>query len=318
MQTSFIPAWWLKNPHLQTLWASLMPRNLPGKVRFERIELLDGDFLDLTWVGDKTPDAPLVLILHGLNGSLRSTYVQGILQTIVAHKWRGVLMHFRGCSGEINRLAKSYHAGETGDLDYVVKEIVHREPQTPLFIVGYSLGGNVLLKWLGEDTCYKPVQAAVAVSVPFELNKSVERLNRGFSKLYQQYLIQGLISFHRQKFTQMSQPFDFGEIDKLQNFWDFDNAITAPLHGFKSAEDYYNQSSSRQYLANIQIPTLILQAKDDPFTTLNAIPTPEEMSSTVSLEVTEQGGHVGFVSGVYPWRPVYWLDQRILHFLKNH
>lgn len=318
MQNPFKPAWWLPGPHLQTLWAALVRRKIQLPIHPERLELPDGDFLDLAWVGNGS--GPRVLILHGLNGNIDSPYARGILQAILKQGWRGVFMHFRGCSSEPNRLARSYHSGETSDLQTVISELIRREPSSPLFAVGYSLGGNVLLKWLGEmgeSGQENPIQAAVAVSIPFELAKTAEHLKKGFSRVYQWRLLRELSAYHNRKFKHIPAPVSFGDVTKLHTFWEFDNAVTAPLHGFKNANDYYEKSSSRQYLSKIKIPTLILHARNDPFTTLSALPEAHEVSKTVSLEFCQEGGHVGFVSGKYPWKPVYWLEDRIMIYLEN-
>ncbi len=296
----FKPAWWLPGPHLQTLWPSLIRRKILLDVCSERLELADGDFLDLCWVGKH--QGPIVCVLHGLNGGIESCYVQGILRAINRQGWRGVLMHFRGCSGVPNRLARSYHAGETGDLATVIQELMHREPGVPLAAIGYSLGGNVLLKWLGESGIHNPLKAAVAVSVPFDLAKTADRLKKGFSKIYQWKLLRTL---NRKYCT------------RYRTFWDFDHEVTAPLHGFKSVQHYYKLSSSRQYLGKIQKPTLIVQALNDPFTMESALPRVEEVSDQVILESTKQGGHVGFVAGTYPWKPHYWLEHRIMNYLQE-
>lgn len=314
MDQNFKPAWWLPGPHLQTIWPTLVGRKLHTPVQWERFELPDGDFVDLSWVGQGT--GPIVLVLHGLNGSIHSPYATGLLQAIAKQKWRGVLMHFRGCSGTPNRLARSYHSGETGDLQTVIDALTRREPNTPLFAVGYSLGGNVLLKWLGERE-QNPLQAAVAVSIPFELDKTASRLNKGFSRVYQWQLLRELCNAHQKKFKKIKEPINFGDVYKLRNFWEFDNVVTAPLHGFKNAKDYYDQSSSRQFLCKIKIPTLILHAENDPFTTPYDLPKSHEMPPNVSLELTKTGGHVGFVAGKYPWRPIYWLEHRIIHYFDN-
>lgn len=321
MHNQFKPAWWLRNPHLQTLWAALLRPKIKLSIRSERLELADGDFLDLAWVGGGS--GPRVLILHGLNGSIGSPYARGILQAINNRGWRGVFMHFRGCSGEPNRLAQSYHSGETRDLQAVITELIHREPNSPLFAIGYSLGGNVLLKWLGEigeSGIKNPLKAAVAVSIPFELAKTAEHLKTGFSRLYQWHLLRELSASHHRKFKDLPKLSAINDVDvtQLKTFWEFDNAITAPLHGFKNADDYYEKSSSRQYLAKIKTPTLILHARNDPFTTLNALPEVHEVSKHVSLELSEDGGHVGFVSGKYPWKPIYWLEERIMDYLESY
>jgi predicted alpha/beta-fold hydrolase len=232
--------------------------------------------------------------------------------------WRGVLMHFRGCSGEPNRLPRSYHSGDTADLAAVVETILNREPSTPVAAVGYSLGGNVLLKWLGETGAQNPLITAVAVSVPFDLYSTVQRLQTGFSRVYQRYLLKSLITSAKKKFSLISSPIELQGIEKLNTFHLYDEHVTAPLHGFNSATEYYTKTSSRQFLKTIRIPTLILQAKDDPFLYPQAIPAAEELSPTTILELSDKGGHVGFVSGTLPWQAVYWLEQRIPEFLAEH
>ncbi len=227
-------------------------------------------------------------------------------------------MHFRGCSGEPNRLARSYHSGETGDLATVVATLRHREPDIPLAAVGYSLGGNVLLKWLGESGGDNPLHAAVAVSVPFLLDSAARRLEHGFSRVYQWHLINRMKRAVERKFQCIPSPVDFGDLDAIRTFYAFDDRITAPLHAFQSADDYYARSSSRRYLAGIRKPTLILHARDDVFMDPEAIPGPNELSSTVTLELAEHGGHVGFVGGRWPWRPEYWLETRIPAYLQDY
>ena len=317
---NFQAPYWLLNPHLQTLWGALMRSRPRVNLRAERLELSDGDFLDLVWVG-QTKNTPIVIILHGLNGGVDSGYAMGMLDTLEKQGMRGLLMHFRGCSGEANRLARAYHSGETGDVAQVVSMLQEREPDTPLYAVGYSLGGNVLLKWLGETGNNNPLQAAVAVSVPFELNKAADRLNTGFSRLYQWWLVSGLKKFHQNKFKNRVKGPElkktFQNFHTIRTFWEFDDCITAPLHGFKNAEDYYVQSSSRQYLKSICTPTLIIQAKDDPFLPVSAIPQEHELSPSVTLWLSETGGHVGFVQGKFPWRPEYWLEKNIVKYLKE-
>lgn len=312
---NFQPAWWLANAHAQTVWPTLLRRKINIAVRPERLELPDGDFLDLVWIGKG--DGPIVIVLHGLGGSIHSPYAMGMLQTIAEQGWRGVFIHFRGCSGEPNRLPRSYHSGETGDLQYVITELQTREPHTPLAAIGFSLGGNVLLKWLGETAAQNPLSAAVAVSVPFELHQTSNYLNQGTSRFYQWWLLRQLRIAAQTKFARRDAPFDMRVIAKLNNFWQFDDTVTAPLHGFKNAADYYQQSSSRQFLAAIQVPTLIVHAKDDPFVPSTAIPTQQEISTQVQLQITEKGGHVGFIAGDTPWQPIYWIEQRVAHFLQQ-
>lgn len=314
MDVNFKPAWWLRGPHLQTLWATLLRRKWKLNIHPERLELDDGDFLDLAWVGNG--NGPIVLVLHGLNGNVDSPYANSILHTIQAMQWRGVLMHFRGCSSIPNRLARSYHAGETNDLSTVIKIIRKREPTTPIYLIGYSLGGNVLLKALGEGKINNFITAAVAVSVPFELDKTANYMCYGFRRVYQRHLVRGMIKFFQKKIKHVSTSINLQNLANYSTFWQFDDAITAPLHGFKSAMEYYSQSSCRQYLIQIKTPTLILHAKDDPFTPLDALPEAFELSNLVQFELSANGGHVGFITGKKPWRPVYWLESRIMDYFK--
>lgn len=313
----FKAAWWLFNPHLQTIWPVLIRKFKKLSVERERLELPDGDFLDLDWMG-KDQSGPLVMILHGLEGSTESHYVKGMLNAINACGWRGVVMHFRGCSGEPNRLPRSYHSGETKDLEYVISVLMEREQETPLASIGYSLGGNVLLKWLGETKANNPLKAAIAVSVPFELHKAASRIECGFSRFYQWYFLRCLRERLSAKFTKVPTDVDVNFLNQLQTMREFDDKYTAPLHGFCNVDHYYQVASSRQYLRHIQIPTLIVHAKDDPFMTEDIIPQPEELSSCIELEITNEGGHVGFVSGTYPWKPQYWLEDRVTQYLKDY
>ncbi|OGT38713.1 MAG: alpha/beta hydrolase [Gammaproteobacteria bacterium RIFCSPHIGHO2_12_FULL_37_14] len=314
----FKPAWWLPNSHLQTLWPVICRRNIKNlPIERERLDLPDGDFVDLDWIG-RQQAGPLVLILHGLEGSIDSHYAKGMLKTIYQQSWRGVFMHFRGCSGEPNRLPRSYHSGETGDVEQVIKILLNREPDLAIAVVGFSLGGNVLLKWLGETGINNPLKAAIAISVPFELHKAAARIQKGFSKFYQWYFMKCLRERLSYKFQVKPPHVDPLLIYKVNSMYEFDDKITAPLHGFSGVSEYYSISSSRQYLRNICVPTLILHAKDDPFMTEDTIPAKHELSSLVQLEVTEAGGHVGFVSGKYPWKPEYWLEKRVPGFLEEH
>lgn len=312
----FRPPWWLRSAHLQTIFAPLLRRSPALPLRRERIELDDGDFLDLDWTPGER--GPVVLVLHGLEGSSSSPYVRGILEAARASGWRGAVLHFRGCSGEPNRLDRSYHSGDTGDLASVVAVLRAREDVSTMAAVGYSLGGNVLLKWLGERGTEAPLAAAVAVSTPFVLSLAADRLAGGLSRVYQRRLIGEMCAKLRRKFADGDAPIDLDAACASRDFWEFDDRVTAPLHGFDGVHDYYTRSSSRQYLPGIAIPTLILHARDDPFMTPDVVPSPDELSPSTRLEVSARGGHVGFVQGSLPWRPRYWLEERIPAFLRGH
>jgi uncharacterized protein len=313
--SSFKPAWWCRGPHLQTLWPALFRLWPRQPLRRERLELPDGDFIDLDWTCNDA--GPIVILLHGLEGSRRSHYARSMLQVLPRTGMRAVLMHFRGCSGEPNRLARAYHSGDTGDLDFLVASLKQREPHTPIMAVGFSLGGNVLLKWLGERGAQAGLCGAVAVSVPLLLYDATNHMNQGFARFYQWWLVRHLKRSYLRKSRGHAGPLPLHALPGLRSFYDFDDRITAPLHGYSGAMHYYNAASSRQYLIRIRIPTLILQAADDPFMPDSVIPSPRELSPSIQLEVHRHGGHVGFVAGRYPWRPHYWLEQRIPGWLQQ-
>jgi hypothetical protein len=313
--SSFKPPWWLPGAHLQTLFPHIFRRRSPPPLRRERIELDDGDFIDIDWTPDR--DGPLVVLLHGLEGSVRSHYAAGLMNSLGGCGLQVAMLNFRGCSGEPNRLPRSYHSGDTGDIDTFLRLLYRRFPQRPLYTVGVSLGGNVLLKWLGEHPRQDMVAKAVAVSVPFELNKAALRLQSGLSRLYQYHLLRKLRASTRAKAARMTLPVPVERLSAMTTFRAFDDQVTAPLHGFKGVDDYYRRSSSRQYLATIVTPTVILQARDDPFMTADAIPGHTELGPGVRLELSRCGGHVGFVSGKWPWKARYWLDQRICDILSG-
>ncbi len=320
VNSPFRPAWWLTNAHMQTIFSSFT-RHIKAPIdSTERFELPDGDFIDLAWaVNGLGPDTPLVVFLHGLGGSVDSTYVAGQLRAFNQAGWRAVLMHFRGASKEPNRLPRAYHSGETGDLDDLLHALAEREPNTKKALVGFSLGGNVVLKWLGEHSSQTLVQAAVAVSVPYQLRMVADRINQGFSRFYQTYLLNRLRQVFLRKLDAHgdSFPWTAAGLNALRCFWTFDENVTARLHGFPHVHAYYRESSSRQYLARIATPTLLIHALDDPFMTPAVIPHADELSPDVTLELSRKGGHVGFVSGGVPGRPIYWLDQRIPQFLRD-
>ena len=311
VQSEFRPAWWLRQPHLQTLWGGLR-KGPQVAVRKERLELPDGDFIDLAWADGDKPQAPVVMLLHGLEGSLRSAYVRGLMHELNALGLRACLMHFRGCSGEPNRLPIAYHSGKTDDPARVLE---HLQQQAEVIgAVGVSLGGNVLLKWLGEQGDAIPLQRAAAMSIPFRLNDAALRLRGGLSRIYERYLIVSLQRSYREKFAAMPCPLQV-DVGKLDTFHKFDDAITAPLHGFAGVEDYYARASSRQYLPSIRIPTLIVHAQDDPFMFPHTAPTAEELPPQVRFESCSHGGHVGFVAGRWPWRAEYWAEKRIARWM---
>lgn len=302
---SFRAAWWLPGGHCQTIWPKLCGRNLKTQVRHERLTLPDEDFIDVVYAGKA--GQPIVMILHGLEGSAKSHYAQGMIHTLSQQGWMVALMHFRGCSGVPNLHKRSYHSGETEDLRYFLSVLQERYPNVPISIIGYSLGGNVLLNFLAKYPD-AGLTAAVAVSVPYELESCVIHMQQHFAWIYHARLLKCLHQSMRRKFS------NFGN---YQTMWDFDHNVTAPLHGFTGAKDYYQKCSSRQFLKQITIPTLLIHALDDPLIPQNVIPNVEELAKCVSLEVAASGGHVGFIAGNVPFRPVYWLEKRIPEFFKG-
>lgn len=321
----FVPARGLGNPHLQTLWGPLWRKTVPLARERERLWLEDGDFLDLDWHGPHSAKAPLVLVLHGLTGSSNSPYVAGLQQALCRQGWASVALNWRGCSGEPNLLPRSYHSGVSEDLAAAIAHVRTRRPLAPLFAVGYSLGGNVLLKHLGETGHDSQLLGAVAVSVPFRLDQCADRIGQGFSKLYQAHFMREMVAYVRNKQRRFKHDGHheglatlsaLGPLENMRTFWDFDGRVTAPLHGFSDASDYYRRASSRYFLSGIRTQTLVIQAADDPFVFLHSLPEPGELSASTRFELHAQGGHVGFVDGTVR-RPGYYLERRIPHWLES-
>lgn len=326
IKSRFQPARWLRNRHAQTIYPS-MPwawRSRPV-LRRERLELPDGDITAIDWLADADgyPDsAPLLVILHGLEGSAESSYARMLMEVARDRGWRSCVLHFRDCGDYRNLLPRRYHAGETNDLRHFLNQLQAKREVSqnagPLLAVGYSLGGNVLLKYLGESGSETPLNAATAVCVPLNLHECAEALNIGFSKSYQRYLLKRMKNAVRQKFDPHTAAFDWNKAMSARTFADFDDAVTAPLHGFDGKQDYYDRCSSIHYLRDIATPTLVINALDDPFMTRRVIPQEELLSEDVTLEIADGGGHVGFIDGGPPWRPTFYLPDRILEFLEPH
>ncbi len=260
-------------------------------------------------------DGPVVVIFHGLTGSIQSQYVRCLMHSLNKNGVRAVLMHFRGCSGEPNKTRGSYHSGHTQDIAFVIDTIARRYPNKPLAAAGFSLGGNALLKYLGNNTeC--ALRFAVSVSPPLILEEGAKRMDKGFSRIYQSRLINQLKLALRAKHARYPElGLDELDIETVRNFFDFDHRITAPLHGFKGWEDYYQKASSLADLINIKTPTHILWSADDPFFSKKCIPTNDQLSDAVHFELTTHGGHVAFISGNVPLLGHNWLCERITSVL---
>jgi predicted alpha/beta-fold hydrolase len=323
-EREFRPARWLPGPHLQAVGARLLRSRRGVRYERERVELADGDFVDLDWaveVDGWTPPeaAPLALILHGLEGSAASDYV---LQTIRALARRGLAsaaLNFRSCSGEMNRLARFYHSGDTADTEVVIAMLRERFPERRLGAVGFSLGGNVLLKHLGEcsrrDCNRAAVDAAAAISVPFDLTRGIDTLELSWGRWYQRYFLRKLRRKVRLKTELLRELVPVDRLLRVRTLRAFDDLGTAPLHGFEDSGDYYRRSSSKPYLADIRRPTLLIHSADDPFLPAEAVPR-REVADNPHLEArfTEAGGHVGFVTGS-PWAPTFWAEETAADFL---
>ena len=323
----FRPAWWLRNPHAQTLFSNFF-RRLPRIPRErETLALVDGDFLDLDWHRPLTwrPDQPLVLIVHGLSGSSESHYVLGLQSALSRRGWASVALNCRGASGRQNNLPQAYHAGSSADLRQALEHVATRYPQAPRAIVGYSLGGSMTLKLLSEPGIDALVSAGVAVSVPLLLPLCADRMDQGFSRVYRKHFMGALVAHWEEKMRHLETAGNDVAASRVReqlkrgpfrSFWQFDNDLVAPLHGFLDVHDYYSRSSARQFLHRISTPTLIIQAHDDPFMTPGVLPDASELSPRVHFELCRKGGHVGFIEGGTPRDPRYYLERKIPAFLQ--
>ena len=315
----FTAAWWLPGAHAQTIAGRVLrPLDLLPLER-ERLDTPDGDFVDLDFAPEPALAArgrPLVLVLHGLEGSARRGYAYITYRELARAGIRGVGLNFRSCSGEPNRLPRFYHSGDTEDIRHVVRTLRARFPGRPLGAVGYSLGGNALLKYLGEEGERTLLSAAVAVSVPYDLDAGERHLAADpVSRVYVRRFLRSLQQKAAAKEDALRDHCDFDAIRRARSFREFDHAATAPLHGFASAEDYYARSSSRGFLLSIRVPTLLVHALDDPFLPPESLPV-EAVRDSPWLEAawTGRGGHVGFIGGT-PRRPDFWAERQAARYL---
>ena len=298
-----------------------MRRQQRPQTRVERWNTPDGDFIDVHRL-DAGPERPRLFLLHGLEGSERSHYLGGLFGEARRRDWGAELLIFRSCGAELNRAERFYHSGETSDLAFAVSRVLEEFPAAPIVLCGVSLGGNVLLKWLGERGSALPsrIRGAVAVSVPYDLERGARHISRGFSRVYERHFIRTLRRKATAKLAHFPTLFDRASLGAARTLYDFDDLVTAPVHGFRDAHDYYTRSSSLQYLARIRVPTLLLSAGDDPFLpteVLAEVRTIAQENPHLTLEFPQRGGHVGFVSGRLPWRPQYYAELRTGEFLAH-
>ena len=317
---AYRPPWWYRGRHLQTLWGPLLRRRRAPALLRERVETPDGDFVDLDWLAGRERGAPLVVVLHGLEGSSRSHYAVGLLRGLEEVGWRGLVIHFRSCSGEVNRSRRLYHSGDTGDLDFLIGRLLDREPRLRLGLVGISLGGNVVLKWLGElgDSVPVPVAAAVAISTPFNLAACAAVLDRGLNRrLYTANFLSTMKAKLDEKAHLYRGLLDLTAARRARTFAEYDRVVTAPLNGFADERDYWARSSSAQFLAGIRRPTLLVNALNDPFMPASALPRAAVAASRwLEADFVEEGGHAGFLEGFAGRRS--WAEARALAFLDRH
>jgi predicted alpha/beta-fold hydrolase len=319
-------AWWIPGAHFQTTWGRLGRSRRLVAFQREVLPTPDGDELVLDHVVGPA-GAPRVILLHGLEGSSYSVYMQGLARLVARAGWSGTVINFRSCAREPgrvrrwlrNRRPRLYHSGETGDLDLVVQTLAAREPGTPLYAVGVSLGGNVLLKWLGEKGARSPVEAAATISVPYDLAAAARHLERGAGRFYTGHFLKTLkikALDVMARFPAETRHLDVDRIRLAQTFTAFDEYATAPLHGFAGAEDYYRRSSSLRFLPAIEVPTVCLSSADDPFLPADALARAQQAASDdVQFTVTRWGGHAAFITGRWPWRPLYWAEEQAMAWL---
>lgn len=315
----FHAPWWLRSAHLQTVWSPLIRRVPPAPARRERWTTPDDDCLYVHTL-DGTQGAPVVLMLHGLEGSVRSNYVQAMLHRVHQLGWTAHAMEYRGCSGEPNRARRLYHNGETTDLAFVVRKLVERDPTVRIFIAGFSLGGNVTALWLGKHAAEVPpqVRAAAVVSAPYEPTVAGPHIDRIARGAYSRHFLKGLIPKAIAKAEQFPGCIDRERVRRCRTLWEFDDCATAVLHGFDGADDYWSKTGSGQHLHTVRVPTLLLSAADDPFNPASTLPRRQAAASPwLHGLFPDHGGHVGFVYGT-PWNTRHWAEERIIHFFRAY
>ncbi len=314
-----VPArpWWLANPHLQTVWGKMVRRVPMPATRRERWALPDGDLLSVERV-DAAPGAPRLVLFHGLEGSTRSSYARALLWGAQARGWGADLVLWRTCDGEpVNRVPRAYHSGASDDADFAIRRIAAEAPERPLLLVGVSLGGNVLLKWLGEQGSDVPaaVRAAVAVSVPFDLARCARQIEQGFARVYGRFFVRSLRAKTLAKLEHFPGLVEAEAVRRVRTIRAFDDVVTAPIHGFADAADYYARSSALGFLGDVRVPTLLFNAVDDPFlpaAVLDEVRAVAARNPHLHCQFPAFGGHVGFVAGAVPWRARYWMEEAVL------
>ena len=321
MTSAYQAPWWLPGGHAQTLYAALIARTPRVTYRRERWDTPDGDFVEVDWVDDRGAPStrPTIVLFHGLEGCSTSHYAHALMHAVAERGWRGAVIHFRGCGGNANVKPRAYHSGDSDELDWMLRRLA-REHAGPLHAAGVSLGGNVLLKWLGERAAAarEIVSSAAAISAPIDLTAAGNALDRGFNLVYTQAFLRTLKAKSLAKLERHPQIYDAARVRAASTLRAFDNVVTAPLHGFRDTDDYWLRASSKPWLSRIEVPTLVLNARNDPFLPPHALPAAADVAPAVTLEFPEGGGHVGFVTGPFPGN-LSWLPRRVLTFFDtNH
>ncbi len=311
--------WWLPGGHLQTIYPYFLLKRRPQPYRRERWETPDGDFIDLDWTDGGVDQTPFVALFHGLEGGSSSHYATALMGAVARHRWRGVVIHFRGCSGEPNRLPRAYHSGDADEIGWILRRLRALDPSSPMFAAGVSLGGNALLKWLGREQASAGaiVDAAAAVSAPVDLMTAGDLLGSGMNRLYGNHFLRTLKRKGLEKLERFPALYDPDVVRNARTLRDFDNVVTAPLHGFRDTDDYWTRASSKPDLRKIAVPTLIVHARNDPFLPGHHLPAASEVSASVTLDYPDGGGHTGFASGPFPGN-LDWLPQRLLGFFTEN
>lgn len=312
VRSTFSPPWWARNGHVQTILPVLFRRRIQIAFEPETLELPDGDFLELAW--RRTGRRRLAILQHGLESNTEAGYIRGMTRALERGGWDVLAWCFRGCGAAPNRLSRSYHSGETGDLAAVVEHAARRYGEVAL--IGFSLGGNVTLKYLGEGRVHPAVRAGVAISAPIDLAASAAVLDtRGWNKVYLRRFLTTLIRKMELKARHFPNEVDASGIRRIRTFREFDDRYTAPLHGFRDAADYWARASSRQFLPAIPVPTLLLNARNDPMLAPECFPDAEaESHRWLHLEAPASGGHVGFLDFRHRLEP--WTERRVVSFLE--
>ncbi len=314
--------WWLANGHAQTIYASLLAPRPHVDYRRERWDTPDGDFVDIDWVraqdSPRPPEsvtAPLVVLFHGLEGSSRSHYALALMSAVTRRGWRGAVVHFRGCGGEPNRLPRAYHSGDSAEIDWILRRFCAGQGSAPVYAAGVSLGGNVLLKWLGENarSARAVVNRAAAVSAPVDLMAAGDALGRGFNLLYTWHFLRTMKAKSLAKLARFPGLYDAASVRRARTLREFDDLVTAPVHGFAGVDDYWTRASSKPWLRHVAVPTLMINARDDPFLPRHALPDADEVSPAVALDFPDGGGHASFVHNPFPGR-LDWVPHRLLEF----